>query len=406
MISNNIEVDEETLKDLLKMGVVDFVEVRGEMFSWSFPMMRNYILHFLFCKNRPTKDKWKNLSDFILAAISRFSPLAIKVGVTTKTKHIRESHIQMEFYRVSYSLLPHKTVVKSELHVGEGRVDFYIDDSHLWLIEFVVENNDVPGHVYRVHEGGAYYKDIKEGRIKEWIVVHLLQQKHVEPLAGLPKGAWNVVVADEHFDKVTVTPWDNNADEQHELTTKSKPKKEEDGEWTGEQESQEDEESDKKPTKTIKFQVKGKFGAPREFPLLGDSLIDINTSSIIQISLRLMKANMEEKKKGMQPVPFHFRTFVEKAKEILQIPKATQIQLFMEIGEDEIEINETNLDRLENKQTVIVRLTQTKQAKEDEKFSIEEQQRKIQDFANSGEMTKREENLSEEGQNSEGDEEE
>ena len=110
-------------------------------------------------------------------------------------------------------------------------------------------------------------------------------------------------------------------------------------------------------TETIKFQVEGKFHAPRELPLFGDSPIDINASSNMHIILSLEDTNGKPlKKEGVQPVPFHFQTLVERAREILQIAEEAQIKLFMQTGRDEIEINEANLERLKDNQTIVVRI--------------------------------------------------
>lgn len=99
-----------------------------------------------------------------------------------------------------------------------------------------------------------------------------------------------------------------------------------------------------------------------EFHLEGDNL-KVNQQRNIFVSLRLMSGKMEVKKEVMQPVPFHFPSFIDKAKKILEIPETTQLQFFMEIGKDEIEINHVNLDRLKDQQTVIIR--------RDERFLVE-----------------------------------
>jgi len=126
----------------------------------------------MFKNLRPTLDPYNSLSEFVwqfLCSIPR-DFLSNTLSLSTKkqsTKEVLESYWQAEFYRVACALLNYNTHISVE--VGkvddvkiDGKVDFYLNGTRKWAVEFLIrgelsKKDNAIEHVSRFQTGGKYH---------------------------------------------------------------------------------------------------------------------------------------------------------------------------------------------------------------------------------------------------------
>ncbi len=367
-------IDKDDLKRLLLCGIVDYTDVNSKQITWSFSMMETYVMkHIFVSRKRPTNDEWegKKLEDFLMEVLSRMSPKNICAGFRTrqgKKNNLIEKQLQADFFKAITSIIPHEVSIfseashtvpserLSEVMEQKKKIDFYINEKHGWAIELVVEDGNVREHYKRFLKEGKYSK----AKLRNWAVVHFVSQNYKEHHKNIDC-VWRVQFLDEECKTAEVSPW-------------IKKNKGDKGELEEEESLKESIEEDE-----------GKRGETKKINLRGDFLAD-DTFKPLQLSLRLEdNKGVSLKKKLMEEVSDHFPAFLSEVKRLLQIEKETEIQCFMEIGRDEVEITKHNLNKLKDGQTVFVRLKPKDERKEEilldeeiEKLKVNEQEREME----------------------------
>lgn len=82
-----------------------------------------------------------------------------------------EAQYQDEFYRAFNNVVGRGVSISSEWSRGRnGRVDFWIPET-CWGIELLREHSNVDEHCDRFKVGGRYYPWVKDGMIKDYMVI-------------------------------------------------------------------------------------------------------------------------------------------------------------------------------------------------------------------------------------------
>jgi hypothetical protein len=90
-----------------------------------------------------------------------------------------EAQFQDEWYCAFNSLLGHGIAISSEWsRCGDGRIDFRIVGPK-WGIELLKDGDRLAEHCDRFLDNGTYHRWIKDGLIKDWIILDC-RQSHPE----------------------------------------------------------------------------------------------------------------------------------------------------------------------------------------------------------------------------------
>jgi hypothetical protein len=85
-----------------------------------------------------------------------------------------EAQYQCEFYKAFNAVVGRGVPISSEWSRGDkrhnGRVDFWIPQKQ-WGIEFTRDHSEIEEHCNRFKKGGQYYGWVKNGLIKDWIII-------------------------------------------------------------------------------------------------------------------------------------------------------------------------------------------------------------------------------------------
>jgi len=126
-----------------------------------------------YASRRPDLAHSLGFEEFIVEAIRLMNPEQLKKSISLgKDNKLLERQWQMEFYRVSTSLLSANHFISPDVgtyYDCAGYLDFYIDDDLNWAIELLREGRNIENHKKRFQPGGQYYSMMDN--IKKWIII-------------------------------------------------------------------------------------------------------------------------------------------------------------------------------------------------------------------------------------------
>jgi hypothetical protein len=126
-------------------------------------------------------NKYPSLYILCEAVLRNFSKRSLSSNMRLGTAaRVRppEAQFQDEWYRAFKSLLGHGVAISSEWSIDKsGRIDFRIPDPS-WGIELLRDGDRLNQHCDRFLDGGNYFGWIKDGWLKDWII---LDCRHSDP---------------------------------------------------------------------------------------------------------------------------------------------------------------------------------------------------------------------------------
>lgn len=128
-------------------------------------------------------EKFPTLIELCDAVLRKFSPknllLSLDGRLATSAKpRPPEAQFQDGWYRAFKSLLGHDVAISSDWsRYGDGRIDFRIVGPG-WGVELLRDGDRLAEHCNRFFDKGAYHQWIKNGWVKDWII---LDCRHSEP---------------------------------------------------------------------------------------------------------------------------------------------------------------------------------------------------------------------------------
>jgi hypothetical protein len=110
-------------------------------------LYRQLLMMELFCSSRPKVDQFQNACQFMQSLLSRLQRKYLDYNLSkSKEGFILESWWQAEFYRVSCLILGESSTISVEVgrkaKIPNGRLDFYINGTRRWAIEFLICGNE------------------------------------------------------------------------------------------------------------------------------------------------------------------------------------------------------------------------------------------------------------------------
>lgn len=147
-------------------------------------------------------EKFPTLTELCDAVLRKFSPKNLLLSLdgrlaTSARPRPPEAQFQDEWYRAFKSLLGPDVAISSEWsRYGDGSIDFRIVGP-AWGIELLRDGNRLAEHCNRFSDKGAYHQCIKNGWIKDWII---LDCRHSEPRKYNVGGTklWRVVFKNDY----------------------------------------------------------------------------------------------------------------------------------------------------------------------------------------------------------------
>jgi hypothetical protein len=192
---------------LIKKGVVTEQESCLRFSSRNARVL--YMMYFKDAKVRAPQEP-TNLQSFVKEAIARFSYARLMKNFTKRqgeTKNrLKEAAWQSEFYHVGVSLLPVQHTLSPEVSrvfndsVHQDAVDFYVNGSLRWMIEFTSESDRLQEHLDRFLLGGKYQNLPR----KDWLIVNFTSKQPQASTINMHDNFWHVMYNPEDMSSVTV----------------------------------------------------------------------------------------------------------------------------------------------------------------------------------------------------------
>jgi len=173
MIRENQQVSSinGTIRSLVKKGVI-IVQPDGTC-EFSSPLIHRLVFNQIISPDHRPAAAPTGPVTLILQCISLFEGEWLKNNVGRRKNNLPlEDTWQKEFFRVAGTQLPFSCTLSSEVGRTFGNtikaVDFYVDGTLQWMIEFISESNNIQKHLDRFDPTTGKYRLIPK---KKWLIV-------------------------------------------------------------------------------------------------------------------------------------------------------------------------------------------------------------------------------------------
>lgn len=221
---DNPQVSYEPAHDkLIKSGI--FVVKANELDSFitfSAPLIRRAFISFVLYNQLALGPLGQtfgtSVKDFMMACLASLrKENLLRSNALSVRGNLNEAKFKMEFFNIARQLLCGRARIDPE--VGQvfkisdnASVDFYVNGSYQWAIEFLVESDRVSAHLDRFTEDGTY----KPIPCNDYIVVDFVFRRsdsgQLRKSRYQNKSVYLRVIYDETFSKLTVAHLDTTTE--------------------------------------------------------------------------------------------------------------------------------------------------------------------------------------------------
>lgn len=154
--------------NLVKRGWIGLNSATSQVYLYC-PLYRDLLMMELFCSPRPKIDQLKDVGEFMQTFLARLQRKDLEANLSkSRDDSILESWWQAEFYRIGCLILGESSTISVEVgpkaNIPSGRLDFYINGTRRWAIEFLIcGNTPEPEFDNRLEEHVSRF-DASEGK--------------------------------------------------------------------------------------------------------------------------------------------------------------------------------------------------------------------------------------------------